>query len=179
MDDDRLSFHRQDLVQAGEKTISLVIRRRTGFTDAIFRKADSAPNKVITCKAFAEGPYGKSLLSFHVPAASPTNIFQIGKVDSLGSYGTVVLVAGGIGITHPVPFLRDLVEGYANGTIATRRVVLVWIVQSPGKLQPRLTRFLFVLIGRFRTSGMDSSMDDRYFGHGQATRDSRDPAVCN
>lgn len=62
MDDDRLSFHRQDLVQAGEKTISLVIRRRTGFTDAIFRKADGAPNKVITCKAFAEGPYGKSLL---------------------------------------------------------------------------------------------------------------------
>lgn len=65
--------------------------------------------------------------------SSSTNFSQIGKVDGLGSYGTVVLVAGGIGITHPVPFLRDLVEGYANGTIATRRVVLVWIVQSPGK----------------------------------------------
>lgn len=70
---------------------------------------------------------------FKPPALSSANFLQIGKVDSLGSYGTVVLVAGGIGITHPVPFLRDLVEGYANGTIATRRVVLVWIVQSPGK----------------------------------------------
>lgn len=59
--------------------------------------------------------------------------FGKGKVDSLGSYGTVVLIAGGIGITHPVPFIKDLVEGYANGTIATRRVVLVWVVQSPGK----------------------------------------------
>lgn len=67
MDDDKLSFHRQDLVHSGEKTISLVIRRRTGFTDAIFRKADAAPNKVITCKAFAEGPYGKSLLVFQAP----------------------------------------------------------------------------------------------------------------
>lgn len=62
MDDERLSFHRQDLVHAGEKTMSLVIRRRTGFTDAIFKKADATPNKVITCRAFAEGPYGKSSL---------------------------------------------------------------------------------------------------------------------
>lgn len=97
----------------GEKTMSLVIRRRTGFTNALFNKADRTPNKVITLKALAEGPYG--------------------KVDSLASYGTVVLVAGGVGITHPVPHIRDLVEGYAKGTVATKRIVLVWVVQSPGK----------------------------------------------
>lgn len=115
MDDERLSFHRQDLMYIGEKTMSLVIRRRTGFTNALFRKADAAPNKVITLKALAEGPYG--------------------KVDSLASYGTVVLVAGGVGITHPVPHIRDLVEGYAKGTVATKRIVLVWVVQSPEHLE--------------------------------------------
>ncbi|KAI5847791.1 ferric reductase NAD binding domain-containing protein [Morchella snyderi] len=115
MDDERLSFHRQDLMHIGEKTMSLVIRRRTGFTNALFNKADATPNKVITLRALAEGPYG--------------------KVDSLASYGTVVLVAGGVGITHPVPHIRDLVEGYAKGTVATKRIVLVWVVQSPEHLE--------------------------------------------
>lgn len=73
MDDERLSFHRQDLMHAGEKTMSLVIRRRTGFTDSIFKKADAAPNKVITCRAFAEGPYGKSLVFFAIFARSLAN----------------------------------------------------------------------------------------------------------
>lgn len=59
MDDERLSFHQQDLVHPEERTIALVIRRRTGFTDAIYRRANAAPNKIITLKAFAEGPYGK------------------------------------------------------------------------------------------------------------------------
>jgi hypothetical protein len=55
-----------------------------------------------------------------------------GKIDTLGSYGTVVLVAGGVGITHPIPFIRDLVAGYAEGTVATKRIVLVWVIKSQG-----------------------------------------------
>lgn len=51
------------------------------------------------------------------------------------SYGTTMLFAGGIGITHQVPHVRDLVAGFANGTIATRRILLVWIIQSPEHLE--------------------------------------------
>ena len=51
----------------------------------------------------------------------------------LHSYGTVLLFAGGIGITHQVPHVRDLVAGYGNATVAARRVVLVWVIQSPGE----------------------------------------------
>jgi ferredoxin-NADP reductase len=51
------------------------------------------------------------------------------------SYGTVMLFAGGVGITHHVPIVRDLVAGYANGTVAARKIVLVWIIQSPEHLE--------------------------------------------
>ena len=38
-------------------------------------------------------------------------------------------------ITHQVPHVRDIVAGYANGTVATRRLTLVWIIQSPEHLE--------------------------------------------
>jgi hypothetical protein len=39
------------------------------------------------------------------------------------SYGTVMLFAGGVGITHQVPLVRDLVAGYANGTVVSLNVL--------------------------------------------------------
>ncbi|KAI5804478.1 ferric reductase NAD binding domain-containing protein [Geopyxis carbonaria] len=124
-DDEKLSLHRQDIMKKGDTTMSLIIRRRTGFTDTLFKKAFDAPEKVFTSKALVEGPYG--------------------KIDTLGSYGTVVLVAGGVGITHPVPYVKELVAGYANGTVATRRVTLVWVIQTPEHLEwirPWMTEIL-------------------------------------
>ncbi|KAI7394070.1 hypothetical protein KC332_g12712, partial [Hortaea werneckii] len=49
------------------------------------------------------------------------------------------------GITHQVPHVRDLVNAYADGTCATRKVVLVWIIQSPEHLEwirPWMTQIL-------------------------------------
>lgn len=46
-----------------------------------------------------------------------------------------MLWAAGIGITHQVPHVRELVAAYANGTCATRRLTLVWIIQSPEHLE--------------------------------------------
>ncbi len=51
------------------------------------------------------------------------------------SYGTVMLFAGGVGITHQVPHVRDLVAGYSSGSVAARKIVLVWIIQSPEHLE--------------------------------------------
>lgn len=122
--DDKLPSARQDMTQTS-KTMSLIIRRRTGFTDTLYKRALKAPEGVFNTTAFVEGPYG--------------------KVDSLASYGTVVLVAGGVGITHPVPYVKELVDGYAKGTVATRRVTLVWVIQSPEHLEwirPWMTEIL-------------------------------------
>ena len=107
--------NRQDMLAHYGTTVSFVARRRAGFTDALFRKLERSSTGRINVKTFIEGPYGGT--------------------QSLQSYGTVILFAGGVGITHQVSFVRDLVAGYANGTTATRRVCLVWVIQSPEHLE--------------------------------------------
>ncbi|KAK6431979.1 hypothetical protein LTR95_011853 [Oleoguttula sp. CCFEE 5521] len=109
-----LPMSRQDIFAAKQTTMSLIIRRRTGFTDTMFKKAELSPAGKFTTTTFVEGPYGN---------------------QSFASYGTVMLFAAGVGITHQVPHVRDLVAGYSNGTVATRKVVLVWIIQSPEHLE--------------------------------------------
>lgn len=104
--------------------MSLVIRRRTGFTDKMFTKAESSPGGKFITTAFVEGPYGE---------------------QNFQSYGTVMLFAAGVGITHQVPHVRDLVAAYSNGTCATRKITLVWIIQSPEHLEwirPWMTQIL-------------------------------------
>ncbi|KAI5292422.1 hypothetical protein KEM52_006369, partial [Ascosphaera acerosa] len=96
-------------------TMSMVIRERTGFTRSLLHKAQRAPHGVLHTRAFLEGPYGAE--------------------HSLDSYGTVVLVAAGIGITHHTSYMEHLVRGYAEGTVAARRVTLVWIIQAPEHLE--------------------------------------------
>jgi hypothetical protein len=49
---------------------------------------------------------------------------------SLSSYGTVLLFAGSSGITYQIPFLFHLISSHASGTVATRRLTLVWIVRD-------------------------------------------------
>jgi predicted ferric reductase len=105
--------------------MSFIVRARTGFTAQLFKKAEAAPRATLYTKCFVEGPYG--------------------GVNLLHSYGTVMLIAGGIGITHQVPHVRDLIAGFANGTVAARRVLLVWIIQSPEHLEwirPWMTEIL-------------------------------------
>ena len=116
---------RQESLSLKKTTLSLLIRRRTGFTDILFKRAENAPNSKVTLRAIAEGPYG--------------------SLHSMDSYGTVLLFAGGVGITHHVPFVQRLVTGFAEGTVAARRVTLVWILQSPEHLEwirPWMTQIL-------------------------------------
>lgn len=109
-----LPMARQDVLSRNQTTMSLIVRRRTGFTDTMFKKAENSASGKFVTTALVEGPYGN---------------------QSLTSYGTVMLFAAGVGITHQVPHVRDLVASYANGTSATRKVVLVWIIQSPEHLE--------------------------------------------
>lgn len=109
-----LAMNRQDILEMRKTSISMIIRRRTGFTERLFKKADLSPAGKFTTSALIEGPYGG---------------------ENLTSYGTVMLWAAGIGITHQVPHVRDIVASFANGTTATRRLTLVWIIQSPEHLE--------------------------------------------
>lgn len=111
-----MPLSKQDLLGIPQKmTLSLLVRRRTGMTDKLFQHASNSLSSRVTLRAFAEGPYG--------------------NIHSLDSYGTVLLFAGGVGITHHIPFVRHLVAGFANGTVAARCITLVWIIQSPEHLE--------------------------------------------
>ena len=110
---------RFDPLLAHPKTsVSAIIRKRDGFTARVYKQVAAAPDHRLVARALVEGPYGSA------PRAS-----------ALASYGTVVLVAGGVGITHQLPALRYLVQGYGEGVVCARRVALVWVVQSPEHLE--------------------------------------------
>ncbi|RYC64053.1 hypothetical protein CHU98_g2170 [Xylaria longipes] len=122
---DKLAMNRQDILGMRKTSMSFVIRARTGMTNILYERAAGNPDGRLVTRCLVEGPYGGEHM--------------------LDSYGTVMLFAGGVGITHAVPHVRHLVAGFANGSVATRKVVLVWIIQSPEHLEwirPWMTQIL-------------------------------------
>ncbi|KAH7354064.1 ferric reductase like transmembrane component-domain-containing protein [Plectosphaerella cucumerina] len=122
---EKLGMNRQEILEMRKTTMSFVIRARTGFTNTLYQKAAACAGGRMETTCMVEGPYG--------------------ELHGMKSYGTVMLFAGGVGITQAVPHVRDLVIGYANETVATRRITLVWIIQSPEHLEwirPWMTQIL-------------------------------------
>lgn len=123
-----LAMTHQDLHATRSTSISAIIRRRTGFTNSLYTRAEKAgafDGVKLSLNALIEGPYGSS--------------------RPMSSYGTVLLFAAGVGISHQIPYVRNLVSGYAASTVAVRRITLVWIVQSAEHLEwirPWMTQIL-------------------------------------
>jgi predicted ferric reductase len=109
---EKLPSFERDMEVPTTKTMSLIIHKKKGMTNSLYNKASKAPNRTITVRGLVEGPYG--------------------GLHSFDSYGTVVLVAGGVGITHMISYIKPLIEGYNEGRIATRKIVLIWTVRERG-----------------------------------------------
>lgn len=97
-----------DVEDHGRPTYSLVVKAKTGMTKKLLQATDGVEGAQVTFNALIEGPYGGE--------------------RSLASYGTIMLFASGIGITHLMPYVKELVEAYTVGTVAARRVTLIWVV---------------------------------------------------
>jgi len=109
---EKLATHYDD---AGRKnTITFIIRARSGFTKLLNQKA-AASKGTLDIACLTEGPYG--------------------GLHDMHSYGTVVLFAGGVGITHQLPYVRDLVMGFANKTTATKKIILIWSIRDSGHFE--------------------------------------------
>jgi predicted ferric reductase len=117
--DDDLPLHAKEIdydrKEQLQGSISLVVRARTGFTRALYEKASQQPGGVLHTRGAVEGPYGGH--------------------EKLNSYGTDILFAGGVGITHQVTYVRDLIRGAHNGTAAAKKVILVWSVPNTESLE--------------------------------------------
>lgn len=94
--------------------VSFLIGAQTGFTKKLNDRV-SLSRRPLRIKAAMEGPYAGH--------------------NSLDSYGHVVLFAGSTGITHQVSYIRHLLQGYNDGTTATRRITLVWIIREYESLE--------------------------------------------
>lgn len=112
---EKLPSHTEDLkMWVGPSTISCIVRARTGMTRSLYNLASSQDGHSVCLWGAVEGPYGVHY--------------------SLDSYGTVILFAAGVGITHQLSFVRHLLDGHNNNTITTRRILLVWCVTNTDTL---------------------------------------------
>ncbi|KAI5850107.1 ferric reductase NAD binding domain-containing protein [Tricharina praecox] len=112
--------HRNLLTSKPRTTIHFVISRRHGFTGRLYREAykaahstdpekvDIAPKRFL---AFVEGPY-------------------CNEAHSFDSFSSLLFVAGGSGITHPLGYIRHLLVASSEGLVAARRIKLAWVVRN-------------------------------------------------
>jgi hypothetical protein len=105
-----------DLRKAATRTsVSFVIHAQTGLTRRLLNFAVAHKSDKLCTPVLFEGPYAGH--------------------HSLDSYGHVVLFAGASGITHQIPYIRRLISGCEDGTLATRRIILIWVIREIEHLQ--------------------------------------------
>lgn len=121
-----MSFEKRHIVtlkepqaeQGGKQTFGLIVKARNGMTQKLLsrvEKAGGVEGVQLSFNALIEGPYGTQ--------------------RSLASYGTVMLFASGVGITHQIPYVKSLIDGYNDGSVASRRITLVWVIPSTDMLE--------------------------------------------
>ncbi|KAL8874446.1 MAG: hypothetical protein Q9174_000239, partial [Haloplaca sp. 1 TL-2023] len=96
-------------------SVSCIMAARSGMTRKLYHRARMSPQGVYICRAFIEGPYGSG--------------------EPLDSYGTVLLIAGGAGITNQLSHMHHLIQGWAAGTNVTQKLIIVWSVRTLDQLQ--------------------------------------------
>lgn len=108
---EKLSLSAEDLkMEQGPSAASCIVRARNGMTRSLYKLATSGKADSVCLWGAVEGPYG----GYH----------------SFESYEAGVLFAAGVGITHQLLFVRHLLAGYTNGTVAARKILLVWCVTT-------------------------------------------------
>jgi predicted ferric reductase len=87
--------------------ISLIVQRRSGFSDDIFRATHRHTSIIV------DGPYGQ-----------PQQFMY---------YDKVLFIASGIGIAAHLLAIRDLLEAHENRSARVRRITLLWFLETAGQ----------------------------------------------
>ncbi|KAJ5780717.1 hypothetical protein N7457_005877 [Penicillium paradoxum] len=123
-------------------TMSILIKGQDGFTKKLIQKAEDSSEGRMKAIALAEGPFG--------------------GIHSLASYGTLLLIAGGIGITHPTSYLNEVITTFSQEKTATRKVHLVWIVRSLDHLT-WIQSFMTEILGHDSLTSPQATNGHTYF----------------
>jgi predicted ferric reductase len=102
-------FQRHPFLIASSESADFEIRihPEAGFTR---RLLGLSLGEATYLRAFIEGPYGHSF--------------------DLQDYGTVILLASGIGIVGHLPYIQALVQDYKGSKTKTRDLLLIWSVET-------------------------------------------------
>ena len=94
-----------------QTTLELLIGPQKGLTSKFLRNSTNGSDSVSDLRlALFSGPHGLSA--------------------PLAEFETVLLVASGLGIAAQLPYLRYLIRGYNDFQVRTRRIHLVWQLES-------------------------------------------------
>lgn len=93
--------------------LSCIIKEQSGMTRKLNEHARIPTEKGLkkrTYHAVVSGPYGKQ--------------------HDLSEYSDVFLIAGGVGITHQIPYIRSLLQDRLQNRRTPSRIHLIWVAQS-------------------------------------------------
>lgn len=94
----------------------LLAGAKAGFTRKLLQYArphTGDPTEMDYRLAWFSGPHGHTL--------------------NLGNYGSVIMVATGLGIAAQLPYVKELIKGYNNCNVRTRRIQLIWQIATWGR----------------------------------------------
>ncbi len=96
--------------------VVIIVQPRRVFTRAPHRHSADHLGTSAAMRAAIDGPYGTEL--------------------RLESFGTVLLFATDVGIAGQLPYVKQLLDGYHNCQIKTRRIALFWEVRLECEYSP-------------------------------------------
>jgi predicted ferric reductase len=102
-------------IEVQPNELNFLVRTYGGFTKKLHKHAIS--NTDISVSTFVDGPYG-----------------GISRVIE-NAYDSVVIIAGGGGVTASIPWLLHLANKMNSGQARTRQVHFIWIVRTESHLQ--------------------------------------------
>ncbi|KAF8809132.1 hypothetical protein BYT27DRAFT_7232494 [Phlegmacium glaucopus] len=92
-----------------ENSLVFLIGVHSGFTKKLLKRAQTSQSDQ-TYKVFLNGPYG----------APPI----------LAGHQTIILIAGGSGVTYTLPFFLDMLRRAKAGNLACQKIVFVWAIRD-------------------------------------------------
>ena len=98
-----------------QSSLDLLVQCRGGLTQELLRHSKACGNFISSHLVMISGPYGISA--------------------PVGEYECVLMIASGFGGAAQLPYLKKLIYGYNTCKARTRRVHLVWQLQTLGKIK--------------------------------------------
>lgn len=99
--------------------LDLLVEPKSGFTHRLFQYAREHSSALSTPEDYSSADF--RIVWFSGPHGLRTDISE---------FGSVLLIATGFGIAAQIPILMELIQGFNQCEVRTRRIHLVWQLRA-------------------------------------------------